>query len=441
MPNDPAAAPPGPYGPYGPPAPPPGPFGPQDPGGRATKKGPGGRPREKGNIRPVAGLVAAGVALVALVLLAGAAFSGGGDGGGDGIEDLAAPKTLGHDPVPAERSITTKPARCGIGRATVRALVPGAHGKRVDGDCAWTRPAGAGPALDVRYTTVDSGSEKASRVAAAIGRFGRATAAYTPVTGLGEDAAYAAGPPATGRGVEAVVVFRTADLVTTVTYKSRQATASAAARFRRGAFRAAAEAAKALGAAANPAAAPVRRTAPVTVPSDVCKLVPEDLFQTLGDDDDPLTHSADSDLIVEKDNIPSATTSGCRSIATSGSRHYSTRIAEVSVTAPTKPGGEAAVNREYLRTYYTARAERATSGGGGRYFQALSGLGDQAFCSYLEGRRSLTLGTNLAEVVVRSRTALITVRFGTEAGDSGLTQDQTVKGAYAIAVKAAAGVK
>jgi len=431
---------PGPYGPGGPYGGPgvPG-YGPGGPG----FAGPDGPPRRKGRGGLIAGLSIAGVVVVALIVLAGVLVFGGDD-----IDDLPAPKTLGHDPVPAEKTITARPADCGVSKATLKALVPGRDTPSYGSDCNWSGYTDSViRRLGVQYQDRAPAPDKKSDVAAAIEQFDVSTSdsaslygnVFKPMTGLGDDAAYAAGPE-DGRGVEATVVFRVADRVITVKYESLEAKASETEKYRRGVFRAAGEAAKALGATADPTVAKPAQTAPATVPSDVCKLVPEDLMTTLGGDDDPFTHSDDTDDIINKQAIPSASTAGCRTSTFGGSGKD--RSLEAHVTGATEPGADAAVKRQYLAAYYEARAERPTSGGSGRYFQALSGLGDEAFVSYLDGSRNGSLlGKNTAQVVIRSRTALITVEFGGELSESGLTQQQTINGAYAVAQKVAAGVK
>lgn len=450
-PTGPEFAPPaGPYGQAGPYAGPGGgPYGPYGPG----YGGPGGPPR-KSRAGLIAGIVGGGaVVLVVLVVAAFVLVSRGSSGGtgGNALDDLPAPKTLGRDPVPAEKTITARPADCGISKATAKALTPGASQDGVGGNCSWSSfDSDPSADLDVEYKTdVPGYPDTSSKVAGAIRTFNEETSdrtaptgsTFKPMTGLGDDAAYRVGTDIAGHGVEAVVVFRAADLVTEVTYRSFDAKASSklSKKFQRGAFTAAADVAKGLGVAANPAVAQPGQAAPVTVPSDVCGLVPQGLLKTLsGGDTDPLTHADSDDPLVDKDSIPDATTAGC---TMSSYSNGDDRSLEVHVTGPTKPGADAAVKRAYLGAYYETRAEKPT-GGGGRYFQALSGLGDEAFGSYLDGQRGrLSIEKNTAEVVVRTRTALVTVAFGNELSNGKLTQQQAIKGAYAVAQKVAARVK
>lgn len=437
-------------------APPTGPYGQAGPyaGSAGGPYGPYGGPPRKNRTGLILGLAGGGVLVLVVligVVVALVVSSGGGGAGGDDLDKLAAPKTLGRDPVPPEKSITARPADCGISKATVKKLTPGGNQDGVGGDCSWSsfdsKPSAD---LDVDYKTeTPSDPDTSSKVAAAISEFNQETSdqtaptgsTYKPMTGLGDDAAYRVGADASGEGIEAVVVFRAADLVTEVTYRSYDAKMSAklAKKFQSGVFTAAADVAKGLGVAADPAVAQPAKTAPVTVPSDVCGLLPKDLLTTLsGGDNDPLTSNDSDDSILERDSIPNATTTGCR---VSSYNNGDDRSLEVHVTGPTKPGADAAVKRAYLGAYYEARAEKPTGGGTGRYFQALSGVGDEAFCSYVDGDRgNLGLDKNTAEVVVRSRTALVTVSFGNELSQGKLTQ-QAVKGAYAAAKAVAAKVK
>lgn len=439
--GQPFGAPTGPYGPYGPGGPT-GPYG----GGPGGPYGPSG-PR-KSHTGLILGIVGGAVVLVVLVAVAGfALIRSSSGGGGSDLDALPAPKTLGRDPVPAEKSITTRPTDCGVTKATVKSLTPGADMDGVGGNCSWSNYSdSADRELDVEYETDQPSPDTTSKVAAAIQTFSQETSdqlsptdsKFQPMTGLGDDAAYRVGADAAGDGIEAVVVFRTADLVTEVTYKSLEAKSSTTGKFRDGAFRAAADTAKALGVTANPAVAQATKSAPVTVPDDICGLLPGDLLKTLGGEPDPSTESDDTDEVIDQQALPpGASTVGCSltSYTESGDRSM-----EVHVISTPDASAAPMVARAYLGAYYEARAERPTSAG--RYFQALSGLGDQAFCSYLKGSRGhLIFGKDTAELVVRARTALITVTFGGEVSNSKLTRQQTVKGAYAVAQKVAAKVK
>lgn len=425
--------------------------GPPSAGGPARPAFPsqGGPPPEKRRRGLFAGL--AGVVVVALVVVGGFVLFGGED-----IDDLPAPKTLGRDPVPAEKTITKRPTNCGISMATIKALVPGAKLRLSRGDYSRCYGVGTGhvePTLDVSYDdTAGPLAGKRSRVGVAIQQFQqvisglappssdapRTRGVYKPLTGLGDDAAYSTGPNLVGDGAVTSVVFRSGHLLTAVTYGSDWAPRSALERFRRGAFRAATEVAKGLGVPAHPVRTQVSRAMPVAVPRDVCALVPKDLLKILGDgDDDPQTQIDHQEATIPS---PSAAASTCNATVRGSGDDYSARNLEVTVDGATAPGLEAVVTRQYLAAYYEDRAERPTGPRSVRYFHALRGVGDQAFCAYLTGPPGYG-APPFARVVVRSRTALITVDFGNGTADGGLSEQQAIDGAYAVAVKVAAKVK
>lgn len=434
------AAPTGPYG-----AGPGGPTGPYGPYGV-----PGGQPPRKGRGGLIAGLIIGGVVVVIVAVFGAVVLLRSSGGGGNDLDALPSPKTLGHDPVPAEKKITARPADCGISPATIKALTPGATNEGSGDDCTWSSFSfSQSKDLEVRYEPVESAYEQTSPVAAAIDKFTEDTApdspladgTYKPLKGLGDEAAYTAGPGTGGSGVEGDVVFRAADQVVTVQYGSIEAKTAATGKFKSGAFRAASELAKKLGVPASPVEAPAAQVAPVTVPDDVCGLLPKDLVQKLGGEKNPTSTSDDDDSLINALSTSGLNTSGCRVSATGDGTKLQSRSLEVHITSSQKPGGGTVIANTYLAAYYEARAERPTAGNA-RYFQALSGLGDQAFCSYLAGHRAqAALEKDAATIVIRHGTALITVVFGGDIGDSGLNEQQTIKGAYAMAVKVAAQVK
>lgn len=410
----------------GPPGPPPPPF-------------PGPPPR-RSRTGLVVGLVIGGVVVVVAAVVAAVVVV---RLGGDDAE-LPAPRTLGRDPVPAEHVIAKAPANCGVGRTTPGALRLGAKPQRSGDTCVWSKAAKGGRYRELSVqnqvqrsgpTTLDGGR---SPVAAAISLFsGYANdGGRRPLAGLGDDSAYRAGAGDTGDGHKVDIVFRTGNVVNTVRYAvTGPGSGPAEVAARTAAFRAATDVARRLGGAHKPVKAPPIPVRTATVVGSGCDLVPADLSEQLLDDDSPAGGPDHVDALVNPRVIPGASSDGCH-------RNGLSRLLDVSVTSTANANAGRDVAREYLRTYYQIRAARPAKPGGGRYFQALSGLGDRAFCGYAEGRAPGAYGQNLAQVVVHSRTAIITVMYGSVPGtDHPISREQAVNGAYALAVQAARHVK
>lgn len=394
------------------------------------------------------------VAAVALVFLAGgvvAVLTLGGDGG------LPAPRVLDHDPVPAERHRATLPADCGVTATTLSAITPHPELQRdgTAGECEWYWAATGkhgSRRLTVRLSIVRAGagvpnarSRGNSSVAAAIDIFSaaakeRGSAHPSAVAGLGDESfTYSE------RHDMRTVVFRAGNVIANAQYTAEGFTTKlknrplSDARKRAGVFRAAADVARALGAPAKPELrrAPSPRAAP-TLPESACDPASEGLRERLlGDDAD--SNSGESDPL----NPAAASTGGSARSCTWLGNGREITIA-FSSAKPTGLGAPVAdARREYLRRYLDARAEKPISAHDERYFHALSGLGDQAFCAYVD--ESVLPGISArgaARVSARAGGVLVTVTYGNTSGGyddddaEPLSRTDAVNGAYAVAVRA-----
>lgn len=372
---------------------------------------------------------------------------------------LPAPRTLPHDPVPAERIRWSTPVNCGINAATRKALIPDATLDVAgdEGSCRWYANVGTSGDLSLKVTitahhagpgvpgVTDAGD---SSVAAAISALNVAGAyqgaTSTPLTGLGDEAILSETPSTGTRSAD--VEFRTDNVTVQAEYSTTFNPDSGrpkwVGRLRAGALRAAADVARALGAPAAPTvtAAPPRASA-VHTPASACDVVPSGLRDRLLGEDDQNVDPGDQDgdpylsgslLRGDHDQTCDLSTDG--------------RKLTVAIATGTRPTAVRDASREYLRRYLEARAEKPLSGDDDRYFHALSGLGDQAFCAYLEEGSSLPNVESPARVVVRAGPALISVVYsadttGHEDDTEPLTRDDAVDGAYAVAVQAVHAVR
>lgn len=372
---------------------------------------------------------------------------------------LPVPRTLPRDPVPAERIRWSIPPDCGISAATRKALVPDATVEAAGdgGGCRWyvEKAAFGDRSLEVSVTAhhagpgvpgaADNGDSSTAAAISALSVGGAYQGATnTPLTGLGDEAILSETP--SGDSPDADVEFRTGNVTVRAEYgvafvpvKGR---ARLTGRLRAGALRAAADVARALGAPAAPkaGAAPARAPA-VHTPASACAVVPSDLRDRLLG-----TEDRDAEPGEDQEDDPYAGGSLLR-----GARdqtcdlHSDSRKIIVAITTSTAPTATRDAGREYLRRYLDARAEKPIAGTDARYFHALSGLGDQAFCAYLAESSSVNGPESPARVVIRVGPALVSVLYGTVTDDYAdadpLTRDEAVDGAYAVAVKVAAGVK
>jgi len=368
---------------------------------------------------------------------------------------LPGPRTLPHDPVPAERIRWSIPANCGISAATLKALSGDASLDSVGGgSCTWNNRDQDGRGdLKVGITAHHAGpgapgatEQGGSSVAAAITALGTGAvyqgATVTPLTGLGDEAVLSE----TRSSVRfADVSFRTGNVTVRAEYSTEASPYRhkplSAGELRAGALRAAADVGRALGAPARPkiAAAPSRAPA-VHTPASVCDVVPSDLRDRLLGTEDRQADSGGEhdDPYLSGSLLRGAHTTTC-DLQSDG------RELEVAITTSTAATAVRDVGREYLRRYLEARAEKPLAGTDERYFHALSGLGDQAFCAYLEEGGGVSDVESPARVVIRSGTALISVVYGSdtdgyEADLEPLTREEAVDGAYAVAVRAARAV-
>ena len=405
------------------------------------------RTRRVAIVAAAAALVVVAGAVVAVVTL------------GDG--DLPAPHVLAHDPVPPEHDRATLPANCGVTAKTLAALTPHARLEKdgEDGDCAWFSEATGKRGdrrLGVRLSIVRAGpgvpnatSAGNSSAAAAMSLFAPTAENKRPglrtVTGLGDES-YMYGE----RSDTLTVVFRVGNVIAsaqweadTYTTKLKKAPASDA-RMRADAFRVAADVARALGAPARPA--PGKKPSPRAVsglPKSACAAASKDLrTRLLGDDADSSTGNGDP-------QDPSAPDAEAR--VRSCTWRGDDRELTIAIAAA-RPSGIGTLmsdaRREYLRRYLDARAEKPISVHDERYFHALSGLGDQAFCAYVEEADLPGIAASgPARITARVGGALVTVTYGATNGgydddDAGpLSREDAVNGAYAVAARAVRAVR
>lgn len=360
-----------------------------------------------------------------------------------------APTPLAHDPVPPEHVTWAIPDRCGISAATLRALVgdPDVQKAGEDGSCEWYGGGTGLQELEVNVSAHHAGLDAPgatddgdSSVAAAIAAFGDAPykgLTGRPLTGLGDEALLFDGTPSTtpDQGRRDVAEFRTGNVTVSADYFAgtdpRTGKPLTAQRQQAGALRAAADVARALGAPAAPKQAAVVSSRPARVRTPVCSVVPPGLRdRILGGGH----QSVRPDNVVAIDPVdPAASIDG----ASQTSCELSTdgRDLNVVITTSTKPTAARDMRREYLRRYLDARAEPPISRRDDRYFHALSGLGDEAFCAYLQ-ESSLGDAESPARVEVRTGTVLISVAYGAKDDAEPLTREDAVNGAYAVAVAA-----
>jgi len=398
---------------------------------------------------------AVGAALVAAVLIAL----------GTAPAVLPQPRVLAHDLVPAERVAWTTPANCGIGDATLRALVPGTA-QTSPGDsgiCEWpTLDHAQLSELDLTVSVVPRhgdngvpgsattlgtapGRGDGSPTADAMGEFGAiayAEPTARPVTGLGDEALLV--ETATSDLRSACVRFRTGNVSVGVTYAynalDEPKDPPSAGRLRTGALRAAAEVARALHVPAAPevTAPPSARPAPVRAPRSACDVVPSDLRERLFPEDDIQLSAEPGDA---DEGELAKRVRGIREVTCD--LHNGGREMEVDITTGTAPSIVRDLGREYRREDLDARAEQPISAADERYVHPLAGLGDQAFAAYLEESTGPHLIRSPARVVVRAGAALISITYGTKDGaDTGpLAREEAVGGAYAVAVRAVGAVR
>lgn len=371
-------------------------------------------------------------------------------------DPLPAPRTLPHDPVPADRIRWSVPPDCGISVATRKALVPDANVDEAGdgGSCRWYVEQGevgdrwlkvsitahhAGPGVP---GAADTGNSSVAAAISALPVSGSYQGAKnTPLTGLGDEAILSE-TPSTDAGF-GDVEFRTDNVTVQTEYNIGfvldKEKVRWAGRLRAGVLRAAADVARSYGAPAAPKAmaAPARAPA-VHTPASACDVVPSGLRNRLlgKNDRDAEPGDQDDDPYFAGSLLRRARDQTCDLDSDS-------RQLIVAITTSAAPTAARDAGREYLRRYLDARAEKPVAGDDARYFHALSGLGDQAFCAYLAESSSLTGPESPARIVVRVGPALISVAYGakTDGYADPLTQDEAVDGAYAVAVQAARAVR
>ncbi|WP_329520134.1 hypothetical protein [Spirillospora sp. NBC_01491] len=348
-----------------------------------------------------------------------------------------APLPAAPDPVPARPLITSLPSNCGIASATVDAVVGHAdmNENGDQGTCAWTTRLGernrrtlnvslhleleeTSPASPPGSGTMASGTlnDEEIRIADGLTRSGpwvkntpaaravdRLPAAseetrQRPVKGLADEAV------ALVTGLDTKIVFRFGNAVGSVEYQDDGLDLERVGDMKP-ALRAASDAARALGASVRspkvaappaPGAAPAKTKLP-----GGCALIPTGMVEQIVKG----KAETDSDVSVTRDIGPLGSSdkpeaSGC----VWKSEHRALSV--VATPFPGRSSHEAvqAATRAYLKLHLNSRAEEPISGGGEKYFRAVTGLGEQAFAAYVED------GTP-GRVVFRVRNVLVEVAF------------------------------
>lgn len=349
---------------------------------------------------------------------------------------------LAHDPVPTARTITERPARCGVADTTVDALVPEHEPRRAKGadPCEWR----------VSYVKSDHGWRerrlevfqiRAARngtgagtpdllVSRAVKKFADAVArqdpdSMRPVTGLADEAVSSYDPDAYSGG--GTVVFRFRNVVVKVTYsgadhKNNQPKSLSRKTALTGALKAATDIATRLGAPARPKITTLAAGPPaITRTIAPCDTVPEDTATELTRPTSTPTPSEENLRDPEPDEPRSCTWKS----------HGRTLTVAVRRFPDDLPGsGTRQAEHAYLRLYYSARATAPADGNDKRYFAALTGPGQQAFGA-AAGK------TAPGRVVFRHRNIIVDVTYTSTDEEDPLTRDEAVNGAYTAAAQVA----
>lgn len=397
--------------------------------------------------------LATGAAVAAVILAAGTTGIVLAIGSGSGSETPTTTATpLAHDPVPTGRIITKQPAKCGVSKATLDALLPKREVRDGGGSttCRWSSETddgrrerqlevefaiqltpGVGTATNAPTTSVSQAIEVFAGVAGQKGT--------QPVTGLGDEAAASYDQGTFDRS--GTVTFRAGNAVVKVSYSGEDRGGDRLKQLPRktaldGALTAAADVAKSLDA---PVKATPATTTPRSEPPGIsrnvapCDTVPTtmvtELTRPTGTPSSPEENTGD---VGEDDDESKSRTCTWKSYE---------RALTVSVTrfpAGRSGSGTRQAKRKYLEMYQSARAAEPLSKHDTRYFTALTGPGQQAFGSYIE---EIAPG----RVVFRDRNVIVDVGYGLPGiagGSTGdeepLTRDEAVNGAYTAATRIAA---
>ena len=386
--------------------------------------------------------------------------------------DPIAATPLGHDPVPAERTIRTIPTRCGVSKKTIHALaphaevrdrekwkgsstMPGRSNPGGDRTCEWLSEPGEDRGLTIDFSLYGpAGAQQvrplppATPISQALAVFpptvrdkstlddpgeepdDRKQAKVKPVAGLGDEAVYFYRHEGLDHDSGQTVVFRVQNAVVSLSYTGASNHSSSGSRVRkrtarRGAFRAAAEVAATLG-AHHPAP---KIITPKTRPA-------------------AFTHTA-SPCATGSESPEPEPTEPAHPESTKPLRpdecqwKYDWRIltAETYQFPDDEPGGGTRqAIRTYLRLYRDTRAVEPLSKHDERYFTALRGPGQQAFAGYIPH-------TTPGRVVLRKRNVVVDVTYAPNTtnpkdpatvDEHPLAKNDAVNGAYRTATQIAA---
>lgn len=412
--------------------------------------------------------VGAGVA-VAVAVTAAVVLSGGSERGDSGRVALVAPKR-GIDSVPAGTRVTKFPDKCGVTARMARSLVgenrgdyakssiPNADGKgSIPSEvCQWTgrddlgdhdrrRPAGDGQGglgdrrLRVTFSLCDSDGDAMTRFLTpywlGIEDSGATLGKRDPrstVMGLGDEASVIPRVhPDANDG--ATVVFRAGNAVIEVAYsqphtvgRAKLSTQAATA----GALKSATEIARRLGVAAKP-----RTGDPVTPPAaPSVRNVPAARVALPGEIIQTLTPGAQCDrsfFYGPFDGIPQIRPDVCArsSFTHTENRESQKNTVVVAIAAFPSPADRPGFG-PWTAAYHYTRLHRLARHGG-RDFQPVAGLGEQAFSS---SRLTPSLG---AAVIFRLRNVLVAVHYSITIENKNVDAGKQLRGAYTAAQRIA----
>ncbi|MBO2452355.1 hypothetical protein J4573_35060 [Actinomadura barringtoniae] len=341
------------------------------------------------------------------------------------------------------------PRDCGLSAATLRSLVPKAEVVENGdfGECRWfVREQSLSLEVSLRAYVSGSVADLPGSVLAISSsglRWGRVRtsplgdavtatglARYSndepePLTGVGEDGVggFRAG---TGAGW---TQFRVGNVVARVSYgvdRFGGAKPRAEASLRASALKASAEIARSLGSA--PHGTPAYGTgggagAPLAPPSSACGLVSGKVLGKVIKGHRSPTPNTD----VAKDGV---LVQGRRSTCAWGAKDRVLTVTVASGPGADRRAAEQAAARAYLASQLNAQAGQPISGDDEKYYKPLTGLGDQAFASYLEEGSP-------GRIMVRSRNLLLEVTFASNSRSKPPNRRQSIDAVSAVAAEAA----
>lgn len=365
-----------------------------------------------------------GVAVAVVVLAAGGTAI---VLGARSTSDVPAPTPLAHDPVPAVRhKVIGTPARCGVSQRTLAALVPRYRTTNLaDPDlpgCGWSVQGRSRRELRVRFRDVSPAAPPPVAAADAIVRFAATgdpgTKGARTVTGLGDEAMIV-----DMQDMGRTVVMRFENVIVAVSYHglahdeslSRKAETA-------GELRVATDIARRIGAPDRPrqvTASPKDEKPAISRSIAPCHLVPTKLVNTLLRPKSPPVTPDDDPAGITTDSAQKA----CRwrPMDDGPTRALTVSVQRFSGTAP--GSGTRRARHTYLASYLKARATEPISRRDDRYFAALTGLGRQAFGSYVEESAP-------AQIVFRDRNVIVQVTYAASSPDATPTP---INAGYAVA--------